>query len=369
MDADRHGLARPQRLTCKAIFATENDRMENGLHDPQDRANLSPLDARKLFRSGAFTGPTSGISMGHVQANIVILPYEPASQFVRFCVRNSRCCPLIGVSEAGGIGLDALGADIDMRSDLPKYRIYRHGKLDREAQDISQYWRDDFVIFAIGCSFSFEEGMLSAGLPVRHIETGSIVPMYRTNLPTEPAGAFGGPYVVSMRPLPPADVERAVEVTSRFPYAHGAPVHWGNPSEIGITDLACPERRTSAVLDPQTGQFVLTQRQDQDHLTRSSSVCPMVYLYPVPLRVTVAGRDSSGQANLFHVCFTSQQCDRTAAAFDLEEHITLPGQDLEATILPFVPPHDRFGLGREPEVAAYLQQVDVVEIEVRAETH
>jgi uncharacterized protein YcsI (UPF0317 family) len=241
MDADRHGLARPQRLTCKAIFATENDRMENGLHDPQDRANLSPLDARKLFRSGAFTGPTSGISMGHVQANIVILPYEPASQFVRFCVRNSRCCPLIGVSEAGGIGLDALGADIDMRSDLPKYRIYRHGKLDREAQDISQYWRDDFVIFAIGCSFSFEEGMLSAGLPVRHIETGSIVPMYRTNLPTEPAGAFGGPYVVSMRPLPPADVERAVEVTSRFPYAHGAPVHWGNPSEIGITDLACPD--------------------------------------------------------------------------------------------------------------------------------
>jgi len=202
---------------------------------------LAPFDARKLFRSGAFAGHTSGISMGHVQANIVILPSKPAVDFRRFCARNPKSCPLIGISEVGDVGLDQLGADIDMRTDLPAYKIYRHGRLESETKDVSALWQDDFIIFAIGCSFSFEEGLLAAGIPVRHIETQTNVPMYRTNIATVPSGAFGGPVVVSMRPLLPDDIKRAVEVTGRFEYAHGAPLHWGDPAEIGIVDLDHPD--------------------------------------------------------------------------------------------------------------------------------
>jgi len=203
--------------------------------------DLSPRDARALFRSGTFAGHTSGISAGHIQANIVILPSIPALDFHQFCIRNPRSCPLIGLSKSGEVGLNDLGVDIDMRTDLPAYRVYRHGKLDKETQDISALWQKDFITFAIGCSFSFEEGLMVAGLPVRHIETGNNVPMYRTNIPAESAGIFGGCVVVSMRPFLRVNIDRVVEVTGRFEYAHGAPLHWGDPIEIGIANLSYPD--------------------------------------------------------------------------------------------------------------------------------
>ena len=209
-------------------------------HSPENGA-ITPAEARGLFRRGEYQDHTSGFALGHIQTNIVILPSGPARDFLEFCAKNPRPCPLIGMADAGNPALPGLGADIDMRSDLPAYRIYRHGRLDTEVTDVTALWRDDFVTFAIGCSFSFEEGLLAAGIPVRHIETGTNVPMYRSSIQTEPAGAFGGPMVVSMRPVSLENLERAAEITGRYDYAHGAPVHQGDPAEIGIPDLARPD--------------------------------------------------------------------------------------------------------------------------------
>lgn len=200
-----------------------------------------PYEARLAARSGALDGPTANVAPGFVQANLAILPRDLAFEFLLFCQRNPKPCPLIGVSEIGDPMLPALGHELDIRTDLPRYRVWRDGELVAEPTDIREFWRDDLVSFLIGCSFSFEEAMLAAELPVRHIEQGRNVPMYRTSIATTPAGRFSGPLVVSMRPLVPADAIRAVQVTGRFPSVHGAPVHLGDPAEIGIRDLAAPD--------------------------------------------------------------------------------------------------------------------------------
>lgn len=192
-------------------------------------------------RAGKLTGPTANLAPGHVQANLAILPADVANDFLRFCQRNPKPCPLLAVSEPGDPSLPALGKDIDVRSDIPRYRVWRDGHLVDEPTDVRALWRDDLVAFLIGCSFSFEEAMIDNGLPVRHIEQGCNVPMYRTSIPTEPAGPFHGPLVVSMRPLKAADAIRAIQVTSRFPSVHGAPVHLGDPSLIGIRDINRPD--------------------------------------------------------------------------------------------------------------------------------
>ena len=197
--------------------------------------------ARLDARAGRLAGPTANLAPGHVQANLAILPQALAADFLRFCQRNPKPCPLLAVSEPGDPRLPELGEDIDIRTDIPRYRVWRDGQLVAEPTDVRDVWRDDLVSFLIGCSFSFEEAMLQDGLPVRHIEQGCNVPMYRTNLPTQPAGPFSGPMVVSMRPLKAADAIRAVQVTSRFPSVHGAPVHLGDPALIGIADIDRPD--------------------------------------------------------------------------------------------------------------------------------
>jgi uncharacterized protein YcsI (UPF0317 family) len=199
------------------------------------------FQARLAARSGTFTGPTANLAPGFVQANLAILPRELAYDFLLFCQRNPKPCPLVGVSEIGDPFLPALGRELDIRTDLPRYRVWTDGELVAEPTDIRDLWRDDLVSFLIGCSFSFEEAMLAAGLPVRHIEQGCNVPMYRTSIPTQGAGRFSGPLVVSMRPLPAADAIRAIQITSRFPSVHGAPVHLGDPELIGITDIGKPD--------------------------------------------------------------------------------------------------------------------------------
>ncbi|MDQ8728981.1 putative hydro-lyase [Bradyrhizobium sp. LHD-71] len=208
------------------------------------QSNLSisdPYAARLAARSGALDGPTANVAPGFVQANLAILPRDLAFEFLLFCQRNPKPCPLIGMSEIGDPMLPALGRELDVRSDLPRYRVWHDGELVAEPTDIRELWRDDLVSFLIGCSFSFEEAMIAAELPVRHIEQNRNVPMYRTSIATTPAGRFSGPLVVSMRPLSPADAIRAVQVTARFPSVHGAPVHLGDPAAIGIQDIAVPD--------------------------------------------------------------------------------------------------------------------------------
>ena len=187
------------------------------------------LSVRHAARSGALDAPTSGLAYGYVQGNLAILPRDCAEDFLRFCQANPKPCPLLGVSEPGDPAIPALGADLDIRTDIPRYRVWRDGELVDEPRDIKSVWRDDLVSFVLGCSFSFEEALLAADVPVRHIALKQNVPMYRTNMPTQRAGRFHGPLVVSMRPMKPADAIRAVQITSRLPAVHGAPVHLGFP--------------------------------------------------------------------------------------------------------------------------------------------
>jgi uncharacterized protein YcsI (UPF0317 family) len=197
--------------------------------------------ARMAVRSGERTGQTAGLAPGFVQGNLAILPQALAGDFLRFCHLNPKPCPVIGVSEPGSPAIPALAADLDIRTDLPRYRVWRHGELVEEPAEITHIWRDDLVAFVIGCSFSFEEALIEDGIPLRHIACGDNVAMWRTNIPCQPAGPFAGPMVVSMRPLKPADAIRAIQITSRFPAVHGAPVHIGKPEAIGIHDLARPD--------------------------------------------------------------------------------------------------------------------------------
>jgi len=206
-----------------------------------DRHGNAGERERLRIRSGSFTGPTSGLAPGNVQANLAILPKAYAFDFLRFAQANPRPCPVLAVSEPGATGFPTLGANLDIRTDLPRYRVWHNGELVAEPTDLLDVWRDDLVSFAIGCSFSFEEALMEAGIEVRHIACNSNVPMYRTNIACTPAGMFHGPMVVSMRPLKPADAIRAVQITSRFPSVHGAPVHIGLPEAIGIADLAKPD--------------------------------------------------------------------------------------------------------------------------------
>ena len=197
--------------------------------------------ARLQIRTGAHRGATAGLAPGNVQVNLAILPAALAHEFLLFCTRNPRPCPLLACSEPGETALPTLGQEIDLRTDVPAYRVWRDGELVDEPADLHRWWRPDLVTFAIGCSYSFEEALLADGLPVRHIECGCAVPMYRTSIPTISAGRFHGPMVVSMRPMRPAHAIRAVQVTSRFPGVHGAPIHLGLPAQIGIADLTRPD--------------------------------------------------------------------------------------------------------------------------------
>lgn len=193
------------------------------------------------IRAGEFSGPTAGHCQGLVQANLVVLPAEFAMDFLRYCQLNPKPCPLLAVSKPGDPSLPALGADIDVRRDVPRYRVFRDGRLIEERTDIIDLWRDDLIAFAIGCSFSFEAALMAEGLRLRHIEEGRNVAMYRTSVDTVPAGRFSGKLVVSMRPFAPAEAIRAIQICTRFPAVHGAPIHIGEPQALGISDLSQPD--------------------------------------------------------------------------------------------------------------------------------
>ncbi|RCV54602.1 putative hydro-lyase [Marinitenerispora sediminis] len=214
---------------------------------PADPAALSPRDARALFRAGLRV-PTSGYAAGYTQANLIALPRDLAFDFLLFAQRNPKACPVLDVTEPGETSTEIFGGDL--RTDLPAYRVYVNGEPTAEPTDVRDAWRDDLVGFLIGCSFTFETPLLAAGVPVRHIELGRNVPMYRTSRPCRPAGRFSGPLVVSMRPIPADRVADAVRITSRYPAVHGAPVHIGDPGALGITDLGRPDFGEPVPVEP-----------------------------------------------------------------------------------------------------------------------
>ena len=198
-------------------------------------------DVRRAARAGTLTGPTSGLAPGYVQGNLVVVPTDVADAFARFCALNPRPCPIVGVTDPGVPHLPALGEDIDLRTDLPRYRVWRNGTLADEITDVTHLWRQDLVGFILGCSFTFEDALTAAGIPLAHRTAGRNVAMYRTSIACEAAGPFAGPLVVSMRPVGAANVPRAIAITERFSEAHGAPVHVGDPAAIGIGDLSMPD--------------------------------------------------------------------------------------------------------------------------------
>ena len=207
----------------------------------EKKMNVHPAEFRHAIRLGGHKGNTSGHCPGYVQCNLVILPNEAAIDFKRFCDLNPKPCPLLATSpSAGNYSLPSLG-EIDVRSDLPSYRVFIDGQLKEELTDIKAIWSEELVAFAIGCSFSFEEALMLDGLEIRNVSAGTNVPMYITNLDCKPSGSFSGKMVVNMRPFNESDAERAIQISGRFPSVHGAPVHIGTPEEIGITSLDHPD--------------------------------------------------------------------------------------------------------------------------------
>jgi len=202
-------------------------------------ANSTPAQVRLAARQQQLTGPTAGLANGFVQANLAVLPQHLTDDFFRFCHANPKPCPLLW--HGAGPLLTIKGQQIDIRTDVPKYHQFVDGRLSAVLTDLTPYWRDDLVSFLLGCSFSFEEALLAAGLEIRHITQGCNVPMYNTNLALTPVGPFQGNMVVSMRPMCPQDAIRAIQICSRFPAVHGAPVHFGDPAAIGITDIHRPD--------------------------------------------------------------------------------------------------------------------------------
>lgn len=207
-------------------------------------------EVRAQCKTGEFTSPTAGVAPGFVQANLVIVPAEFAYDFLLFCQRNPKPCPILEVLEKGSPRTSLIATDADLRTDLPKYRVYESDKIIDEPNNINEYWRDDLVSFLLGCSFTFDRALRENGLPVRHEEEGRNVPMYRTNIPCKGAGVFQGPLVVSMRPMTPDFALKASHITARFPRAHGSPIHLGDPSQIGISNINRPDYGESVIIHP-----------------------------------------------------------------------------------------------------------------------
>ena len=215
--------------------------MPNFSKDYDTLRRLDKDQLRRAIRMSRYEGHTAGLAAGFLQANIIILPEIYALNFMRYCQRNPKPCPLVGVSETGSPFMHTLGQDIDIRTDVPRYNVYRNGELTETVSNIVDHWADDFVAFALGCSFTFEDVLVKAGIPIWHIQNNKTVPMYRSNIDTCEAGPFGGKMVVTLRAIDANRVDEAIEISRRYPMAHGAPIHIGDPSYIGLDDLGKPD--------------------------------------------------------------------------------------------------------------------------------
>lgn len=228
----------------------EKSRKNDGKPTIASLAHVSGKEVRALVRSGGWSAPTAGLSLGYVQANMIVLPKDWAYDFLLFATRNPKPCPVLDVTEVGSPEPRSIAPGADVRTDIPRYRVWRSGELVDEPEEITRLWRDDLVAFLIGCSFSFERALLDAGIGVRHIEEKVNVPMYLTDVPCVSAGRFSGNVVMSMRPIRHDLVPRAVACTARFPAVHGAPMHIGAPEEIGIEEIGRPDFGDSVTIRP-----------------------------------------------------------------------------------------------------------------------
>lgn len=215
-----------------------------------DGARLSSTAIRRRIRAGDHDGHTAGLAAGKLQCNLAILPEAYALDFLRFCQRNPKPCPVVGVGDTGNPMLPTLGQDIDIRSDVPRYRVFKDGEFAEEVTEITGLWTQELVTVALGCSFTFENALVRAGIPVRHIEMGRNVPMFRTGIDLVPAGPFGGQMVVTMRPLKADRIDEARAISAKYPQAHGAPIAVGDPEKIGISDLGAPDYGDPVDINP-----------------------------------------------------------------------------------------------------------------------
>jgi len=219
---------------------------------------------RQAIRRGEYSSHTAGLGVGKLQANLAIMPARYALDFMRFCQRNPKPCPLVGVTDTGNPMMTTVG-QIDIRSDVPSYNIYRNGVLDTQVTDIKEYWQDDFVAFALGCSYTFEAALIAAGIRMAHIEQDLTVSMYKTSLQTVPAGPFSGGMVVSMRAIDNDQLQTVIDICTAYPHAHGAPVHVGDPQAIGISNLSSPDWGDPPVIGPdQTTCLLYTSPSPRD---------------------------------------------------------------------------------------------------------
>lgn len=233
------GNARASEIPC--VVRIKKGKVANLMAQQLDVRGMDVHEVRARIRENEYANPTGGLASGYAQANLVVLPGEYAFDFLKFCVRNPKPCPILEVTEAGSPEPVVTAPGADLRTDVPKYRVYEHGELVEEPQDILHRWRDDLVAFLIGCSFTFEEALLAAGLRIAHVEQGRNVPMYVTGKECVPSGPFAGPMVVSMRPYKAEELPLVIRASGRYPAMHGAPVHVGDPDALGIRNLDEPE--------------------------------------------------------------------------------------------------------------------------------
>ncbi|TSE02901.1 DUF1445 domain-containing protein [Mesorhizobium intechi] len=263
--------------------------------------NLRLVDAgqlRGLVRTGAYEGRTGGLARGKLQANVVIVPRRFAGDFHQFCLRNAKACPLVGVSRAGCPSIPALG-DIDIRTDAPQYNIYHFGEVIRQRTDIIDLWRDDFAAFALGSALTVEAALVEKGVKLHSIGCGKALPKFRTNIMTRGAGAFGGEMVVSMRPIRRCDVDKVRALTARFPLAHGSPIHVGEPSIIGISDLMAPDWGDAVeIMDGEVPVFWASSLTAQDALARAGLA---ISITVSPGHMLITDVDAKADAGIFKV--------------------------------------------------------------------
>ena len=204
--------------------------------------DMKPAEVRKLIREGVIDFPTAGMCRGYAQANLIILPPEYAADFEKFAELNPFPCPILEIIKGEQPLTHAMGEGGNICSDIPRYRIYRDGVWDGETlTDVTEYWKQGYVGFLIGCSFSFEEALMKEGIEVRHIAQGRNVPMYKVGIQTVKAGPFEGPMVCSMRPMTPENAQKAYDITVKMPNVHGAPVHMGPAEGVGVADVMKPD--------------------------------------------------------------------------------------------------------------------------------
>ena len=230
----------------------------------KDARKLSSQAIRKQIRFENYNNHTSGLAANKLQANIVILPNEYASDFHNFCKFNPKACPLVGQTKLNNPYFSTLGDDIDIRFDVPLYNVYKNGNLIAKVKNIKEYWNNNFIAFAIGCSFSFEDALLNAGLEIDHITNNKVVPMYRTNIKNKRSGPFESKMVVSMRIFNKKDINKVKQISGNFSFAHGDPIHIGDPSEIGIKDI----------LSPDWGDSPRNKNRDEEYIFWACGVTP-----------------------------------------------------------------------------------------------